>query len=54
MSLVDNNQLKIVTNVQITVQWYQIKMTPLQKGTHVSVTHIRRSYPAQIFDCNHQ
>ena len=32
MSLLDNHYLKIVTNVQVTIQWYQIRMTSLQKG----------------------
>ena len=39
MSLLDNHQLKIFTNVQITIYWYQIRMTSLQEGTQVLATH---------------
>ena len=53
MSLLHNHQLKIVSNVEITVKWCQIRMTSLQEGTHISVTHIRRSHSALTFDGNY-
>ena len=53
MSLLDNNHLKIDTNVQITIQWYQIRMMSLQEGTQVPATHIRRSHLAKTFDGSH-
>ena len=52
MSLLDNHQLKFVTNVQITT-CYQIRMTSLPQGTQVPVTHVRRSHPAKTFDGSH-
>ena len=50
MSLLDNHQLKIVTNVQITIYWYQIRMTSIQEITQVPVTHVGQSHPAKT--CN--
>ena len=49
MSLLDNYQCKIVSKVQITIKWYQIRMTSLQEGTQVSVPHIRQSHPPITF-----
>ena len=53
MSLLDNYQLKIVTNVQITIYWYQIRMTSIQEDTQVPVTHVWRptSYVCDVLRC---
>ena len=53
MSLLDNHQLKIVTNVQITIKWYQIKMTSIQEVTQVPITHVGQSHPAISFNGGH-
>ena len=53
MSLLENHQLKTLTNLQITIQWYQIRMMSLQEGTQNSVTHIGRNYPAKTFNGSH-
>ena len=54
ISLLRNHQLKIFTNVQITISWYQIRMTSLQEGdTQVHVTHKRPSHPTKTFDGSH-
>ena len=53
MSLVNYDQLKTVTNVQITIIWYQIRMTSLERGTLAQVTHIRQSHLVQTFDGSH-
>ena len=53
MSLLDNHQLKIVTNIQITKQWYQIRMTTIQEGTQVCITHVGQSHPAKTFNGSH-
>ena len=53
MSLLDNHQLKIVTNVHITIKLYQIRMTSIQKVTQVPVTHVGQSHPAKIFNVSH-
>ena len=50
MSVLDNHQLKIINDVQITKSWYQIRMKSLQESTQVPVTRIRRSHPMQIYD----
>ena len=52
--LLRNHQLKIFTNVQITISWYQIRMTSLQEGdTQVRVSHKRPSHPTKTFDGSH-
>ena len=51
--LLDNHQLKNVTNVQITIQWYQIIIASLQEGTLVPVTHIGQSHPTKTFNGSH-
>ena len=51
MFLLDNHQLKIVTNVQITDD--VIRMMSLQEGSQVLVTHIGRSYSAKTFKGSH-
>ena len=43
-------QLKTLTNVQLTMQWYQVRMTSLYEGAQVPVINIRRNNPTQIFD----
>ena len=53
MSLIDNHQLKIVTKVQITIEWYQIIITSLQEATQVPVTNIGQSHPAKAFNGSH-
>ena len=53
MSLLDNHRLKIVTNVQITIQWYQIRMTSIQEVNQVPVTHVGQSHPAKTFNGSH-
>ena len=53
MSLLDNHQLKIVTNAQVTIKWYQSRMTSLQEGTQVIFTYITRGSPAQTFHGSH-
>ena len=34
-------------------QWYQIRMTSIQEGTQVSVTHVGQSHPAKTFNGSH-
>ena len=53
MSLLDNHQLKIFTNVQMTIQWYQIRMTSLQEGTQVLPIQIKRSHNTAIIHNNY-
>ena len=53
MSLLDNHQLKIVTNIQITIQWCQIRMTSIQEGTQVCITHVVQSHTAKTFNGSH-
>ena len=53
MSLIDNHQLKIVTKVQITIEWYQIIITSLQEATQGPVTNIGQSHPAKAFNGSH-
>ena len=53
MSLLGNHQFKIVTNVQITLEWYQIRMTSTQEGTQVPVAHVGQSHPTETFNGSH-
>ena len=53
MSLLDNHQSKIVTSVQITIQWYQIRMTSIQEDTQVPVTHVGQSNLTKTFKGSH-
>ena len=52
MSLLGNHELKTVANMKITICWYQIRLTSLQRSTQVPVT-VRRSFPTQTFDGSH-
>ena len=52
ISVLDNHQLKIV-NVQIAIEWDQIRITSLQECTQVPITYIRESHLAQTFRGSH-
>ena len=51
--LLDNQQLRIVTNVQVIIQWYRIRMTSLKEGTQFPVTHRGQSHPAKALNGSH-